>query len=338
MKKKKGAGVPCFSKASLPIYVVNVIIFNSYAQLCLTPWPVPRRGRAAGANVKAGLPLSNTYDQVHSGAHIWTESTLVFDWTNWDIEVPVVVRGEWDRKPDGDIEYTVDFTLVASEDPLYSRKHYKDPGYSFPMVNVDSWEGTMNLTYWDRTLGKKITRSGYCDPGRTKIVGEGDYLFKTADYLKDDYRSQDEGMWSSETSFSWLSGASDADFHGKLPNGQVFDSAYQSEWASNAGQFSVDRPTYDMFNLTADKFQNRTESDSVIILCDGNNQLKQVVSNNLYFCKFQQNLCQPLLNCLLFYAILNINLYQNTLRISFIFFFFICINFVPCTTTFTIVV
>ena len=102
-------------------------------------------------------------------------------------------------------------------------------------------------------------------------MGEGDYLFKTADYLKDDYRSQDEGMWSSETSFSWLSGASDADFHGKLPNGQVFDSAYQSEWASNAGQFSVDRPTYDMFNLTADKFQNRTESDSVIILCDGNN-------------------------------------------------------------------
>ena len=93
-----------------------------------------------GFTVTYGITTSDTTEATVKNP------TLVFDSKNWDVEVPVVIRGEWDRRPDGDVPYTVDFTLLTSEDPLYNRRHYKDPGISFPLINIDSWEGTRTRT------------------------------------------------------------------------------------------------------------------------------------------------------------------------------------------------
>jgi len=92
--------------------------------------------------VYEGSTVSYTVSTSDSTEATVDNPQILFDYSNWDIPVPVVVRGEWDAVLDGDIEYTVDFTLQDSDDPLYSRTHYTDPGVSVVLQNIDSYENS----------------------------------------------------------------------------------------------------------------------------------------------------------------------------------------------------
>ena len=77
-------------------------------------------------------------------------SSLTFTHQNWDIWQPIYVQGIPDGKKDGDVYYNVSFSYVSeftpgaqfkSNDPSFSRDHFKYPIQHFLILNYDSDSG-----------------------------------------------------------------------------------------------------------------------------------------------------------------------------------------------------